>query len=177
MIYLRHKQLVFIRICHWFGPALCSLLSNWGLQEGFILGLVKLQDWWFLGWQELNCALFWHCLVFVFCFALQSKPARRLQTRIDRTAGSMISGLPRAQLCTLFALLIGFNGSCLYLFCFALQSRQTFGRHLADIWQTYFQELLWTVCMHSVGSLQSSWKHFADYLPTICTQFRHFTGW
>jgi hypothetical protein len=52
-----------------------------------------------------------------------SRPARRLHSRIDRTAGSMISGLPWAQLCTFFALLIGFNGSCLYLFCFALQSR------------------------------------------------------
>ena len=48
---------------------------------------------------------------------------------------------------------------------------------LQNFWQTYFQEFLRTACMHSAGSLQSFWKHFADYLQTICTQFRHFTGW
>ena len=100
-----------------------ALLSNRGLQEGFKLGLARLQDCWFLGWQELNCALSLHCWLDSMdraCICLlsyfSSRSTRRLQSRIGKAAGLLVSGLTRAKLCTLLAL------SCI---CFALLSNRS----------------------------------------------------
>ena len=88
-----------------------ALLSNRGLQEGFNLGLARLQDCWFLGWQELNCALSLHCWLDSMdraCICLlsyfSSRSTRRFQSRIGKAAGLLVSGLTRAKLCTLLAL-------------------------------------------------------------------------